>query len=242
MSSLKLGLFLGGGVVRYGFGFRRARYASKTHSFGLAMERGAAAVRAELVHETWFVGGRAAARLLLLASGIEVLRFYGFGNETELQGDDQFHRVPQQQYVVAPSLSSRSVVAVSSARTRPRAHRYEARAQSAHQAQPLGTGKFGEVGLQADYTREGRIWSAWPRRGTVLNLGGSVYPGVVGCPRHVWRGSRSGGGVSWSLPVPLRPTLAIRAGAKSVWGAPIPRGRDYRQPAGARALQRALRG
>ena len=214
----EVGLFLGGGAVRYGFGFRRAPYASKTQ-LRVGYGTSAAAVRAELRHETWFVGGHAAARLLLLASGIEVLRFYGFGNETELQGDDQFHRVPQQQYVVAPSLSLQvgrggqlslgPVLKYTNTRLEPD--------RFITLAQPLGTGKFGEVGLQADYTREGRDFSVWPRRGTVLNLGGSVYPELWDVP-GTFGEVHAQAAAYLSPPVPLRPTLAIRAGAKSVWG------------------------
>ena len=57
----------------------------------------------------------------------------------------------------------------------------------------------------------------WPRSGTVLNLGGSVYPELWDVP-GTFGEVHAQAAAYLSPPVPLRPTLAIRAGAKSVWG------------------------
>ena len=214
----EVGLFLGGGVVRYGFGFRRKPYASKTQ-LRAGYATGAAAMRTELKHQTWFGDGRTSAKLLLRASGIEVLRFYGFGNEAERQGNDQFHRVPQQQYLAAPSLSFRTGPAGQLAvgpvlkytDTNLEAGRFISLAP------PPGTGRFGQVGMLADYLLDGRDQPAWPRRGAALSVGGSLYP-------EIWDVTGTFGEVHGeataylSPPLPLRPTMAVRAGAKRVWG------------------------
>src|SRR2546429_519314 len=48
------------------------------------------------------------AGLALRASGIEVVRFYGFGNETAALKVADYYRVHQTQYLIAPSLVARS--------------------------------------------------------------------------------------------------------------------------------------
>jgi hypothetical protein len=214
----EVGLFVGGGVVRYGFGFRRTPFASKTQ-LRVGYATSAAAMRAELKHQTWFSNPRTSAKLLLRASGIEVLRFYGFGNETERQGSDQFHRVPQQQYTVAPSLSF-EVGRAGQFSLGPVLKYTDTKLESGRfisLAPPPGTGRFGEVGMQADYMIEGRDLPIWPRRGAILSIGGSVYPELWDVASTF--GELHGEAAAYlSPPVPLHPTLAIRAGARRVWG------------------------
>lgn len=214
----EVGLFLGGGVVRYGFGFRRQPYATKTQ-LRAGYATGAAAMRAELRHQRWFGDGHTSAKLLLRASGIEVLRFYGFGNETERQGNDEFHRVPQQQYTASALLSFRVGRAgqlgfgpvLKYTDTDLEAGRFITLAP------PPGVGRFGEVGMQAEYLLEGRDQPTWPRLGAALSLGGSVYPEVWDVASTF--GEVHGEGTAYLSPrLPLRPTLALRFGAKRVWG------------------------
>ena len=50
------------------------------------------------------VNSRVRTNLLLRASGIEVVRFFGFGNETPRIDSDFFYRVPQKQYLIQPSV------------------------------------------------------------------------------------------------------------------------------------------
>ena len=51
---------------------------------------------------------RVRGRLLARLSGIEVLNFHGFGNETTAEGDDEFFEVEQLDLSVAPAIGCRS--------------------------------------------------------------------------------------------------------------------------------------
>ena len=103
-SAPDVGLFLGGGVVRYNFGFRKQPFASKL-ALRAGYATGADRFRAEFLGEFRRVNSRVRTSLFLRASGIEVVRFFGFGNETTRIDDDEFYRVRQEQYVVAPAVT-----------------------------------------------------------------------------------------------------------------------------------------
>ncbi len=95
-----VGVFLGGAVAHTRYGFRKDPWSSK-HSlgFGWAFEANAPRVRyrGQFRPENRDV----VAQLDLQYSGIEVLRFYGFGNETRDRGNDRFFRVRNERYDVA---------------------------------------------------------------------------------------------------------------------------------------------
>src|SRR5881227_2046446 len=60
--------------------------------------------RAELTGEFRGIVPPVVVSLRMRASGIDVLRFYGFGNETRDTSSSDFYKVKQQQYLVAPAL------------------------------------------------------------------------------------------------------------------------------------------
>ena len=98
-----VGVFLGAAVAHTRYGFRRHPWASK-HSlgFGWAFEANAPRVRyrGQLRPEN----SPLVAQLDLQYSGIEVTRFYGFGNETRDRGNDRDFRVRNRRYDVELSL------------------------------------------------------------------------------------------------------------------------------------------
>ena len=98
------GFFLGAAATHYGFGFRSQPYASKI-TFRGGYATGASTFRLEFDGEFRRANSRARTGLLLRASGIEIVRFHGYGNETVLTGTDAFYRVPQKQFLAAPSIS-----------------------------------------------------------------------------------------------------------------------------------------
>jgi len=61
--------------------------------------------RAEFTGEFRGIVPPVVVTLQMRASGIDVLRFYGFGNETPDTGSQNFYKVKQQQYLVAPALA-----------------------------------------------------------------------------------------------------------------------------------------
>ncbi len=216
-SAPDVGLFFGGGVVRYDFGFRKRPYRSK-----LALRAGYATeankFRAEFLGEFNRVNSQARRTLFLRASGIEIVRFFGFGNETPRVDDDAFYRVPQEQYVVAPSIAlaaGRRVTftvgpTLKLANTDSRAGRFIT------QLQPYGTGSFGQIGATGAFDWDTRDGTA-ATRGVHLIAAGSVYPGIWDVARTF--GELHAEAATYLTPhTTFGPTLALRVGAKKVWG------------------------
>ena len=89
----EVGFFFGGGLARYDFGFRQQPYRSRL-ALRVGYAKGAEAFRAEFHGDLRRVNSRVRTELLLRASGIEVVRFFGLGNETPRVDADFFYRVP----------------------------------------------------------------------------------------------------------------------------------------------------
>jgi hypothetical protein len=216
-SAPDVGLFLGGGVVRYNFGFRKQPYASKLEFRG-GYATGADRFRAEFQGDFRRVNSRVRTSLFLRASGIEVVRFFGFGNETPRIDDEEFYRVPQQQYLVRPAVifpvgafGSLSLgPTLKYVDTDPEPGRFLA-------LTPVpGTGTFGEVGATAGFdwdTRDGSVAT----RGLHLTAGGTLYPAIWDVDRTF--GELHGEAATYLTPrTSWGPSLALRAGGKKVWG------------------------
>jgi hypothetical protein len=147
-----------------------------------------------------------------------VIRFHGFGNETELTEPDEFYRVEQEQYslgseVVMPlgrgegaSLAVGPVVKYSE--TGPNSGRLIAFLR------PYGAGSFGQVGVRTEAQVDTRDRPVASTKGVLLLAGGAYYPGV-------WDVERGFGEVHGSAATYLtasRTTLALRASGKRVLG------------------------
>src|SRR5206468_237774 len=83
------------------------------------------------------------------ASGIEILRFYGFGNETVNAGPDRFFKVKQDQLVLEPSVgvfvTPRLTLSVGPRVKYAKTNLDPDRFITA--VQPYGVDKFGEAGV-----------------------------------------------------------------------------------------------
>jgi hypothetical protein len=217
-SGPEVGFFFGGGLVRYDFGFRKSPYRSRI-SGRVGYATGAQAFRAELDGEFRRVNSGVRTNLFLRGSGIEVVRFFGFGNETPRVGPDSFYRIPQQQYLVEPSVSF-PVGSQGAFTVGPRLKYVHTELESGRfitQLQPYGVGNFGEVGAAAGLEWDNRDRDAAATRGVQLSAGGSFYPAV-------WDVEETFGEVHGEVGTYLTPhttfgpTLALRAGGKKVWG------------------------
>ncbi len=213
----EIGLFFGGGVVRHNFGFRKQPHRSQL-AFRAGYATGAETFRAEFMGDFRRVDSRVRTGLLLRASGIEVVRFFGFGNETPRIDSDFFYRVPQRQYLIRPTvvfpLGARGGLSVG-----PTLKYVDTELDPGRfitQSAPFGVGNFGMVGATAAVewdARDGRT----ARRGWHLTAAGSIYPAL-------WDVEGTFGEVHGEVATFLTPrtafgpTLALRAGAKQVWG------------------------
>jgi hypothetical protein len=218
-SGPEVGFFFGGGVVRYDFGFRERPWRSRI-GVRAGYATGADAFRAELDAEFHRVNSRVRTNLYARASGIEVVRFFGFGNETPRTEADAFYRVPEQQYLVIPSVTF-PVGAAGALTVGPALKHVNTDLEAGRlisQLRPYGVGSFTEAGAVARLRWDTRDLSAAATRGVLAEAGGSVYPGVLDVERTF---GELHGEVATYLTPPgrFRPTLALRAGGKKVWGA-----------------------
>ncbi len=210
-----IGLFVGGGFLRTGYGFRHAPYHTRLR-FRAGYASGAATYRAELIEEIRDVPGRATTTIQLRASGLDVIRFYGFGNRTLDTGAATFYKVPQEQYRIAPtitwSLSAATVslgIVMKSAESEPDATRLIG------VLRPYGIGSFQQIGVTSGLLVDTRDRAAWAARGVLFAISGSAYPAALDVRRAF--GNVSAQAATY-LTVPHGPTLALRAAGSRTFG------------------------
>jgi hypothetical protein len=207
---------VGTDVTRYGF--RRLPYSSH-----LLMRAGYATAartyRAEFTGEFRDIVPPAIVALEMRASGIEVLHFYGFGNETFAPGETNPYKVKQQQYLIAPSLEfrpSRSVE-ISVGPVFKVAHTHLDEGTFINAFPPYGVGNFGQVGATAEFRLDTRNRERAATRGISAHLGGSFYPAALDVTTAFGEGHAEAK-TYLTARIPLRPTLAVRVGGKKLWG------------------------
>jgi hypothetical protein len=98
-----VGVFIGAGVVYTRHGFRKHPWSSR-HDLSAGYATEANKPRFRYTGRFRFEDPRLVSILDLYASGIEVMRFYGFGNETSDDGSDKFYRARTAQVGAAPAL------------------------------------------------------------------------------------------------------------------------------------------
>jgi len=148
-----------------------------------------------------------------------VLRFYGFGNETVDSGSNDFYKVKQQQYLVAPALQFplSSSANLSLGPVLKFAHTNLESGTFIDVARPYGVRDLGQVGGAADFHVDTRDEPRAARRGFWFGAGGSFYPRALDVTAAF--GEAHAEARSYlTAPILLQPTLAVRVAAKKVWG------------------------
>jgi hypothetical protein len=204
--------------------FRKKPYSSQFR-YRAAIATGAATGRLSLGARFQRENSRNYISLEALASGIEVLRWYGFGNETTVDGARPiaFNRATQHVVSFAPSVGwalgertllelgprlKYSVTTVTDGRNATRFIGVD---------RPFGVGNFGQIGFGGDLVHDARDIAHAARRGLVLELGGNVYPKAFDVEEPF--GEIHGRVATYlSAAIPTNPTLALQVGAKKVFG------------------------
>lgn len=229
-----VGAFLGLGVITTRYGFRKHPWSSRHQlTAGWATEASQPRIRytGAFRHEN----SRLLTRLDLQYSGIEILRFYGLGNETSDNEPDRVFRVKNQQARVEPAVSLpivsdqiRMALGPWLAYSRTRGS-----GRLINTLNPYGVGRFGSIGafvnLQFDNRRSLSDASnlafpfhtnpaaGYPTDGFFFDVTGQVSP-------PVWDVEKTWGSVEGSLSGYLSPgdgtraTLGLRIGGKRTFG------------------------
>ncbi len=219
-----IGAFAGFGAFVTRWGFRKLPYTYRIRVRG-GYATAARAFRTDLLATFYRMNSRIHGDVYVRASGIEVLRFHGLGNETQLDRPDDFYRVTQDQYTIQPTVT----VPLGTPATitfGPLATISDTEAQpnriidSLQSLQPLyGAGHFSQVGWQTSVRFDTRDVAAAASRGVAIDVGGSVYPELLDVVTTFGE-AHATASTYLSVGGPGAPaaTLALRAGGKKVWG------------------------
>jgi hypothetical protein len=214
-----IGVFAGAGVTYTKYGFRKDPFAER-YRLRAGYATGASTVRADLTGEWHRVNSPVTVQLLARASGIDVVRFHGFGNETSSAGPSEFYRVNETSYLLATSIVlplARDIELSVGPRLRYSSTHFDQN-RFISLTRPYGSGNFGSASVGADVKFDTRDRENAATRGVLLTAGGSYFPGVFDVATNFGEAHGLAATYLTAKSLPLEPTLALRAGAKKVWG------------------------
>jgi hypothetical protein len=231
-------VFLGGGFATRSYGFRQEPFASQ-HTLRAGWAFGASQPKVDYAGEFHRANSGVTTGVTAFYSGLEVLRYYGFGNETAAEGDDDFYKVRQRQLVLAPTLTLPVAGALDFTLAPALLYaRTEEGDRLVDEQRPYGYGEFGQVGgwarLRLD-TRRGLASAGsssirlplrggaggYPTRGVLVEAIAAVFP-------KAWDVEETYGWVEGDVSTYLtagsrgRVTLALRAGGRHMLGERYP--------------------
>jgi len=231
-----VGAFLGAGAIYTRFGFRKHPWSSRhklTAGYATEAERWRAAYNGAFRREN----SNLLSRVELKYSGIEVVRFYGFGNNTSDERSDGFYRARTRQVKAAPNLQLRLMDEKVRIAGGPWIEYWRTKNDDRliNLQEPYGEGSFGMIGafanLQLDWRRavsliEGEDLglplhenpnSGYPTSGFLVDITTELSPPVWDVDK-TWgaiEGSVSG---YWSTGERDWVTLGARVGGRETWG------------------------
>jgi len=201
-----------------GYGFRKDPFADR-HTFRVGYATGAGGFGADYRGEFQHENSRASHELYVRGSGLDFLHFYGFGNETQAPGDEDFYKVKQSLYRIEPSLNL-PVGPKWMAHLRANVTYAKTKLEGDHfidTAPPYGADDFLQAGAGVGLSLDTRDSEHVPTRGAHVVADGTVFP-------EVWDVASTfeevHGEVAFyqSISVLSNPVLALRAGGRKVWG------------------------
>lgn len=238
------GAFVGWGLTRVGYGFRR--HPSSSHqSWQAGWAFGAQQPR--LQYEGLFrrEGSRGEVGVLARYSGVELLHYYGYGNDSGGTGADDRYRVRHRQLLIRPSLSVRpwDACELTIAPFLQHTTTTEGEDRLLDVERPYGAGSFGQLGgwLRVRFdTRQTTVTGTASHGGVTGAFGTMGYPtsgvlveGVAAALPAAWDVERAYGWIEGSGSAYLtagarqRATLALRAGGRRMLAGNGPTGARY---------------
>ena len=215
-----IGLFVGGGAVYTRYGFRKDPYAHR-YRLRAGYATGASTIRAEFTGRWHLTNSLTRFDLLARASGLDVVRFHGFGNETVATGPAEFFRVNQIDYLLAPSIAF-PLARHFDLSAGPRLHYSRTdfdQNRFVTLTRPYGSGNFASMSVGADLSFDTRNRSNAATHGVLMTGGGSYSPKALDLVSDFGEVHGVASTYFTADSFPLQPTLALRAGGKKIWGA-----------------------
>jgi len=212
------GLFVGGGPLYKRYGFRHHAY-SYSSSLLVGYATGANRWRAQYETDVHRANSKLHGTLVARMSGLDILRFYGYGNETSPGGSNLFHTVDQRVMSLEPmlhvplpgSISLGMGATLRQTSTELDSGRFIA------SAKPYGTSTFGQLGAREGLTYDTRDVPENATRGVFVSIQGAQYP-AIWSTRSAFAQMRSQAATYLSSSSRFQPVLALRAGGETLWG------------------------
>ena len=215
------GVFAGGGATWYRYGFRRDPYASRARVLGGISTQGKVLVEADYdfrkeastQHVSVFAG----------LSELDVVNFFGFGNDTEKTEDATENRIERRSIDVWAAWGRRVVgplegtlgagFEVSNASS-------DGNPFFADSVALYGRGEFLSSELFGTLSLDTRDFSDAATSGVRFDLRAGWRPAVLSVEEDYFSVAAGASTYLSARRLPLDPTLAMRAGATRVWGTP----------------------
>ncbi len=212
-----LGAFLGTGFQTQVYGFRKDPFAAE-HTIRGGWAFGESNGKLEYLGIFHRENRPSFFTLHAYASGIEVLRYYGLGNDTANNGDNDFYKAKSTQYLLFPAMAWPLDKSKHTAIGFGPVLRYTQGKTDQNTFietdQPYGFPDFGQVGVRMLLAHDSRDNIQFPRKGAFAAVRGTYWP-------KVWDAQTSFGEVDGNANVYVGgkfATLALRAGGKHVFG------------------------
>jgi outer membrane translocation and assembly module TamA len=204
--------------TRFTYGFRRYPFASRST---VRLDVSPSERRPRLTYNGTFhkMNATQLLNVQLMASGLELIRFHGLGNETRNDSSTSHYRVFQNLFRVEPMWvleatpqTTFSLGAVGQyTTTRDDANTFVG------VTRPYGSGPFGEVGARVGLEIDRRDVPNAARKGFRLAAHSTLYPAIWSVDRTFAEADMVAS-TYVSARGYLAPTLALRAGGQHVWG------------------------
>jgi hypothetical protein len=205
-----IGVMAGAQLEWIDYGFRKHPWASR-HLLRAGYAFGRRGFKAEYDGEFQHTNSRKRKRLFARASDVELVRFFGFGNETPAEAPSSFFRSDQRQFLFQPSF--RFGLDKVDLWVGPRV-KYQQTSADADTflgtSRPYGTGDFGQVGTNLSFAVDGRNRKVGATRGVLFAVEGNYYP-------KAWSVDEQFGEAHGEVAAHLA-VLHLRVAGKKVWG------------------------
>jgi hypothetical protein len=215
-ASQDYGLVLGAEYQRTAFGFRKDPFAAQ-QTLRVGYSAGLRTAGVEYEYLSLRTDSRGRFHVAAKLSALDVIHYYGFGNETKDLGDLSLYKVKLTQATLAPSY--RLELEPVDVYVGPVLKYADTRTSSLllERQRPYGSGSFGQVGAQMGVVVDRRQLDAGRSRGGIVAAEASVYPGAWSATETFGK-VRAEGVAYLPADLPLEPVLALRVGGEKLFG------------------------
>lgn len=214
----ELGLMAGLGVTRKSYGFGRHPYSNRIQLFG-EYSFGVNKFRVLGDFDKWWEKSPFHLTARAHWSELEIINFYGFGNDTQEVPPESYYDASHRQWMVYPALNyalgPNSDIAVGAVFKSSVTDTVPGHFIS--DTQPYGVGDFDQLGFRVGLYKDSRIRQKDHYRGLLIDLTATTYPEMMDVTSQFEVYALNTAGYI-TIPMIKRPFFSLKAGASHVRG------------------------